>query len=357
MRHTAIRRSHFNLPLFLADDTNAAAATTTTEATAAVGFPRAVSHYTWICTAFSSAVPASTPYDRLASEHTAIPGRARSCIAYDRKLTYFYATRSLIQCGAFKQTHLPAYSAPFGGMMNSYNTKSALGISPSGTFGTPDSAIGSMGMSPGFGMNSGGGGMGMGAPSGGLPPLLSFAKRGVSKKQAASVPQPSPPAVLPHRSSTTPTMSPSSPGTPGRMAARLAGSLGMPSPASPLSPITTTQGCAVEALAREQAFDGSFAVSQRLLLLTTKQDRPPKMPTTLDALALAADVKAAVWCTLICVAFLHTKLAAERDVWGIIGDKALEWVKETLGGVDFGEGESVEVLVEEWKQAGIKFVR
>lgn len=192
----------------------------------------------------------------------------------------------------------------------------------------------------------------------GLPPMLSFAKRGFMGKRAAlSVPQPSPPVILPQRASTIESVSP--PATsPAAFGPRRRSSLGAPTRplGPPVPPPMVQRPSLTEALAREQAFDGSFTASAKVFDITTKQEHAPKMPASLEALTLDVGRKTSVWATLLCVAFMHGKLVGERDVWGIMCEKAVEWVREALEGTDL-QGRNVEVVMEEWKQAAGKFVR
>jgi len=83
----------------------------------------------------------------------------------------------------------------------------------------------------------------------------------------------------------------------------------------------------IESFARSQTFEGSFDGSPALYLLLVKQSNPPSRP---DILAGASDLANKIWCTLLCVAYLEIKLTDERDVWGIMVEKAMLWVEEIL---------------------------
>jgi hypothetical protein len=185
------------------------------------------------------------------------------------------------------------------------------------------------------------------------PPFMSFARRGI-KKPLATVPAPSPPVNHPSRSATTPVASSKS--VPSLQAGRRRSeSLGTQQLKALLPPSTTRPP--VEIIAREQAFDGSFAGSVTLLQLIAKQDHSPQLPNSLVSLSLSEADKQIIWCTILCLVYLTTQCSEQQAVWALMGEKALSSVGELLSGGISSDQKHVEALIEEWKEAAIQYVR
>jgi hypothetical protein len=99
----------------------------------------------------------------------------------------------------------------------------------------------------------------------------------------------------------------------------------------------------VEAFARIQSFEGSFDDASWLPQGLLKQSTLPPIPASLDALASSVEVKAAIWRTLLCVAFLETKFTGEKEVWDVMVEKALDYARQGLE-ADSGVSDVEELL-------------
>lgn len=86
----------------------------------------------------------------------------------------------------------------------------------------------------------------------------------------------------------------------------------------------------VEDFARLQSFEGAFNDALWLPQALWKQPTLPALPSALDALSCTADVKESIWRTLLCITYIEAKFSADRDVWEVIVEKAMEWAHEEL---------------------------
>jgi len=114
--------------------------------------------------------------------------------------------------------------------------------------------------------------------------------------------------------------------------------------AHPLSPRT-------RALISIQTYEGSFELDSALaaLLGVSMADLEAKLPASFVSgggnwTSLSEEQKRKVWATLSTIKVFETQLASERDVWGLVVDKARAWVRTMM--VD-GDVKALEKLVEE----------
>ncbi|EJD48276.1 hypothetical protein AURDEDRAFT_113100 [Auricularia subglabra TFB-10046 SS5] len=106
----------------------------------------------------------------------------------------------------------------------------------------------------------------------------------------------------------------------------------------------TSASVTLASVARAQQFDGGFTTLDVLKLAT----RPPPPPGFIG--------EAEVWNTVLALAFLQTHFKAldEREAWSFMGDKAREFVLDTVVdvmGIDQAKAES---LLDEWVAYAVK---
>jgi hypothetical protein len=96
----------------------------------------------------------------------------------------------------------------------------------------------------------------------------------------------------------------------------------------------------LESIVRAQQFNGSFPNDPAFLAQICGNKPVPSMPAALrDAQGKERTerVKLEIWATVLVLACLRRKFAAEKDSWEIIGDKAIAFVNDALGGIGVGD--------------------
>jgi len=112
-----------------------------------------------------------------------------------------------------------------------------------------------------------------------------------------------------------------------------------------------SSGNAIESLARQQGFDGSFPDSDALFKTLLGLKAKPAQPKSLATLNGADNTKAQIWSTIVTLGFFHAKLMDEKESWALIGDKAKEYVRDILEN-EFGvQAVDVDTLTGDWIQA------
>ncbi|CAG8554652.1 5743_t:CDS:2 [Acaulospora colombiana] len=119
----------------------------------------------------------------------------------------------------------------------------------------------------------------------------------------------------------------------------------------------------VEALARAQRFDGSFplVIDHIAMLFKTPSAHLaiPTIPAALMRLTGDEMIKETIWATMLTLACMEKRLAAQKDVWEFIADKAREYVHEELRhlyGPASGDQTSVNSLVKELNDAAAEAI-
>jgi hypothetical protein len=105
----------------------------------------------------------------------------------------------------------------------------------------------------------------------------------------------------------------------------------------------------VEALARIQSFDGSFAPSTALYRVIVNRDAPPAQPSSLQALTLNNKSKEILWCSIL-VHFID-----EEDVWSIFTEKTIAWAQNLLSGARLDD-DHAGALIEELRTTASQIV-
>jgi len=100
-----------------------------------------------------------------------------------------------------------------------------------------------------------------------------------------------------------------------------------------------------------QTYEGSFELDSALtaLLGVSMPDLEAKLRVCFVSgdsnwTSLSEEQKRKVWATLSAIKVFETRLASERDVWGLVVDKARAWARTMM--VD-GDVKALEKLVEE----------
>ena len=107
-----------------------------------------------------------------------------------------------------------------------------------------------------------------------------------------------------------------------------------------------------KALIDTQTYNGSFDLDSALaaLLGVPLPDLEAKLANCFvfsgggNLTSLSEQQKRKVWATLFAIKVFETQLAGERDVWGLVVDKARAWVRTVIGD---GDVEALEKLVGE----------
>ena len=111
----------------------------------------------------------------------------------------------------------------------------------------------------------------------------------------------------------------------------------------------TTPVVTLESIVRGQKFNGSFPNDKRFLRGIYGHGAVPEMPDLLRNLdakrAAMTSVKMEIWATALVVAYLRRSFAAENDTWGMVAEKAMVFIKESLEGIDARYGDLGEALV------------
>ena len=105
----------------------------------------------------------------------------------------------------------------------------------------------------------------------------------------------------------------------------------------------------LESIVRGQKFNGSFPKEEGFLRWICGHRAVPEMPDLLCNLeaegATVEGVKMEIWATALVVAYLRRSFAAENDTWGMVAEKAMVFIKESLEGIDARYGDLGEALV------------
>ncbi|KIJ39446.1 hypothetical protein M422DRAFT_210327 [Sphaerobolus stellatus SS14] len=83
----------------------------------------------------------------------------------------------------------------------------------------------------------------------------------------------------------------------------------------------------IESFARQQSFEGYFDGKPELYMLMVQDSKAPKMP---DNFGTVDETKEKIWNTVLCIAYLETKLAEEKVVWELMVNKAIAWLDGIL---------------------------
>jgi hypothetical protein len=95
----------------------------------------------------------------------------------------------------------------------------------------------------------------------------------------------------------------------------------------------------LESIVRAQQFNGSFPNDQTFLAQICGNKQAPSMPAALrdaEGKGRTESVKLDIWATVLVLACLRRKFAAEKDSWEIVAEKALVFVENALGGIGVG---------------------
>ncbi|EJD54373.1 hypothetical protein AURDEDRAFT_179544 [Auricularia subglabra TFB-10046 SS5] len=108
----------------------------------------------------------------------------------------------------------------------------------------------------------------------------------------------------------------------------------------------------IEALARQQRFDGSFAAAPDFYNLLGAPSASSLIPAGILTLArLSNDMKANVWATIVTIAFLRKMFRDEADSWALFAEKACDFILQVLSD-DVGVGNAqATALVDKWLDA------
>lgn len=119
----------------------------------------------------------------------------------------------------------------------------------------------------------------------------------------------------------------------------------------------------VEALARAQKFDGSFPLAldhtAMLLKLPSASLTIPVIPVALMSLPGNEGIKETIWATVLTLVCMEKRLAAQKEVWEFMADKAREYVHEELQelcGAASSDAVSVDSLMKEISNAAANVI-
>ncbi|EJD54093.1 hypothetical protein AURDEDRAFT_180436 [Auricularia subglabra TFB-10046 SS5] len=111
----------------------------------------------------------------------------------------------------------------------------------------------------------------------------------------------------------------------------------------------------LESLARQQEFDGSFVPRDQYYAFLGVPGAAAAIAASLTSLnGISEQVKVNIWCTMVTIAHLMKKFDSEKDAWLLMGDKACDFVRQTLvadGRLDISRAEA---LMKEWLEAAMK---
>ena len=115
----------------------------------------------------------------------------------------------------------------------------------------------------------------------------------------------------------------------------------------------------LEVIARAQSFDGGFLTSRELVeaLFPDLGGAIPDLPPLLLHIAGGDEDKEAIWMTALTLAVLEENFGSEKAAWGVLEEKANDYLIEKLGKMNASDASDGSQLLKDLKAAAGLAVR